>query len=101
MTAISTATREALDRAHALVQRDAALSDLVAALDPKRTQSLHTLAGHVLRMQETHARGLDRIEAGARPPRDGIEAALLILRRTGCPTSQRRLYDLLTDLLGN
>jgi hypothetical protein len=50
-------------------------------------------------MQETHARGLDRIEAGGRAPRDGIEGALLTLRRTGCPTSQRRLYDLLADLL--
>ena len=99
MTAISTASRAALQQAAAMVERDAALSDLVAVLDPGRTQSLHTLAGHVLRMQETHARGLDRIEAGGRAPRDAIEAALLTLRRTGCPTSQRRLYDLLTDLL--
>jgi hypothetical protein len=100
MTAISTQTTEALRQAAQLVERDQALSALVTALDPGRTQSLHTLAGHVLRMQETHARGLDRIEAGGRAPRDGIEGALLILRRTGCPTSQRRLYDLLTDLLG-
>ena len=101
MTAISTQTTEALRQAALLVERDRALAALVGVLDPGRTQSLHTLAGHVLRMQATHARGLDRVEAGGRPPRDGIEAALLTLRRTGCPTSQRRLYDLLTDLLGN
>ena len=101
MTAISSQAIEAQRLAADLMQRDLALGDLVAALDPGRTQSLHTLAGIIVRMQATHARGLDRVEAGARPPRDGIEAALLILRRTGCPTSQRRLYDLLSDLLGN
>ena len=98
MTAISSQTTEALRQAALLVERDRALAALVGVLDPDRTQSLHTLAGHVLRMQETHARGLDRIEAGGRAPRDAIEGALLTLRRTGCPTSQRRLYDLLSDL---
>jgi hypothetical protein len=100
MTAISTQTTEALRQAAQLVERDQALAALVNALDPGRTQSLHTLAGVVCRMLETHARGLDRIEAGGRAPRDGAEAALLILRRTGCPTSQRQLYRLLGDLLG-
>ena len=100
MTAISTATRAALQQAAAMVERDAALSDLVAALDPGRTQSLHTLAGVVCRMQETHATGVQRILAGARPPRDEIEVALVTLYRTSCPTSQRRLYGLLSDLLG-
>ena len=84
-----------------MVERDQALGDLVALLDPDRSQSLHTLAGILVRMLETHARGLDRIEAGGRVPRDGIEAALLTLRRVGCPTSQRRMYDLLQDLLGD
>jgi hypothetical protein len=99
MTAISTATHAALQQAAAMVERDAALSALVGALDPKRTQSLYTLAGHILRMRATHARGLDRIEAGGRTPRDVTEAALLTLRRTGHPTSQKRLYELLADLL--
>ena len=101
MTAISSQTTEALRQAHALVERDQALGALVAALDPGRTQSLHTLAGVVCRMQETHATGVQRILAGARPPRDEIEVALAVLVRTGCPTSQRRLYGLLSDLLGN
>jgi hypothetical protein len=100
MTAISTSTREALDRAHALVQRDAALSDLVAVLDPKRAASLYSLAGTITRMIETHATGVQRVLAGARPPRDEIEAALVVLVRVGCPSSQRQLYRLLGDLLG-
>jgi len=100
VTAISTATREALDRAHALVQRDQALSDLVGVLDPARSESLWVMAGTITRMLETHATALNRIEAGGRLPRDGVEVALLTLRRTGCPTSQRRCYDLLQDLLG-
>jgi len=100
VTAISTATRAALQQAAAMVERDSALSDLVGLLDPQRLEGLFTLAGIVSRMLETHSTALDRIEAGGRPPRTGIEVALLTLRRTGCPTSQRHLYRLLGDLLG-
>jgi hypothetical protein len=100
MPNLSRQTLTALEAAQALTARDLALGELLAELDPGRTQALHTLAGVVCRMLETHARGLDRIEAGGRAPRDGIETALLTLRRTGCPTSQRQLYRLLTDLLG-
>ena len=100
MPSLSRQTLTALEAAQALTARDLALGALVAALDPGRTQSLHTLAGVVCRMLETHSTGLARILAGARPPRDGIEAALAVLVRTGCPTSQRRLYGLLSDLLG-
>jgi hypothetical protein len=98
MTAISTQTTEALRQAAQLVERDQALSALVNALDPGRSQSLHTLAGVVCRMLETHGNGLARVLAGGRPPRDEIEAALAVLVRTGCPTSQRRLYGLMSDL---
>ena len=100
MSAISSATRAALQQAAAMVERDAALSDLVAVLDPKRAASLYSLAGTITRMIETHATGVQRVLAGARPPRDEIEVALVTLYRTGCPTSQRRLYGLLSDLLG-
>ena len=100
MSAISSATRAALQQAAAMVERDAALSDLVAVLDPKRAASLYSLAGTITRMIETHATGVQRVLAGARPPRDEIEVALVTLYRTGCPTSQRQLYRLLGDLLG-
>ena len=100
MTAISTQAREALRQAHDLIERDAALSDLVAELDPAREQSLYTLAGVIVRMLMTNSTGLARVLAGARPPRDGIEAALAALVQTGCPTSQRHLYRLLGDLFG-
>ena len=100
MSAISSQTTEALRQAAQLVERDQALAALVGVLDPDRTQSLHGLAGVVCRMLETHSTGLARILAGARPPRDEIEVALVTLYRVGCPASQRQLYRLLGDLLG-
>jgi len=99
VSAISGATRAALQQAAAMVERDGALSDLVGLLDPRRELSLWMVAGMVARMLATHQVALDRIEAGHREPRTGIEVALLTLRRVGCPTSQRRLYDLMADLL--
>ena len=101
MTAISTQTTEALRQAALLVERDQALAALVGVLDPERSMSLWALAGTITRMQTTHAVAINRIEAGARPVRDDIEAALLTLRRTGCPSSQRRCFALLQDLLGD
>lgn len=59
MTAISTATRAALQQAAAMVERDAAQSDLVALLDPRRDQTLHTLAGTITRMIQTHQTGVE------------------------------------------
>jgi len=100
VTAISTQTTEALRQAAQLVERDRALSELIGLLDPAREVSLWTTAGTITRMMQTHAVALDRIEAGSREPRTDIERALLTLRRTGCPTSQRRCFDLLADLLG-
>ena len=99
MTAISSQTTEALRQAAQLVERDRALAALVGVLDPKRAASLYSLAGTITRMMQTHDVGVQRVLAAGRPPRDEIEVALVTLYRTGCPTSQRRLYDLLTDLL--
>jgi hypothetical protein len=98
MTAISSQAIEAQRLAADLMQRDLALGDLVSVLDPGRTQALHGLAGTITRMMQTHATGVQRVLAGGRPPRDEIEAALVVLVRVGCPSSQRRLFDLLTDL---
>ena len=100
MPNLSRQTLNALEAAQALTARDLALGDLIAELDPQRDQALFTLAGVIVRMLSTHATALNRIEAGARPARTDIERSLLTLRQTGCPTSQRRCYDLLQDLLG-
>jgi hypothetical protein len=101
VTAISTQTIEAQRLAADLMQRDLALGELVGTLDPERSMSLWALAGVITRALHTHATGLARIEAGGRLPQNEIERTLLVLRHTACPTSQRRCYQLLQDLLGD
>jgi hypothetical protein len=100
VTAISTATRAALQQAAAMVERDAALSDLVAVLDPKRAASLYSLAGTITRMIETHATGVQR-DPRWRTTTTGRDRGGTGRAGAGrLPVvSQRQLYRLLGDLL--
>lgn len=100
LAAVSRQTIDALRHAERLAERDRALLELVGMLDPAGTRRPWEVAGELAGML---ARFVDtpykRIVSGARPPRGGVEPLLLSLVEGGCPTSQRRVYGLLAELV--
>jgi hypothetical protein len=97
---LSTQARQAQRQAEALVARDRALLELATMLSPHGTRGPWELAGEIAgllrRFMDTPYR---RILSGARPARGDVEPLLLSLVQGGCPTSQRRICDLLRELL--
>ena len=97
---ISTQARAAQRTAALLVARDAALLELATMLDPHGVRVPWQIAGEIAgllrRFMDTPYR---RIVSGARAPRGDIEVALLRLAEGACPTSQRRICDLLRELV--
>ena len=96
---VSEQTRQAVAQAEALLARDGALAQLVAAMDPGERLSTwaraQTIAARLSRFEGT---AWPRIRAGYREPRDGAEEALCALCVADCPRSPRRLWGLLVDL---
>ena len=96
---LSAQTHAALRRAVDLIERDEALHRLVDLLDPHGMRSPHALAVDIAKrlndFRETRghlgARGLEQ-------PSGSLEAELLRLCASGCPSEKRRLGDTLRDL---
>lgn len=100
LAALSSQTRAAMRQAEALAERDAAALELVAMLDPHRTRAAWHVAGELAALLKRFSgEPLRRIQAGYRGPRGDVEPLLLALVQGGCPTSQRRICDLLRELL--
>ena len=96
---ISEQTRAAVAQAEALLARDAALAQLVAAIDPEDRASTWNRAQNIAaRLGRFEATAWPRIRAGHRQPRDTIEEALRALCVADTPRSPRRLWGLLVDL---
>jgi hypothetical protein len=100
LAALSSQARAAQRQAEALAERDRALLDLVAVLDPHGTRVAWQVAGEVAgllrRFMDTPYR---RIVSGHRGPRGDIEPLLLSLVEGACPTSQKRIHALLRELV--
>jgi hypothetical protein len=97
---LSTQARRAQRAAALLVARDLALQSLVELLDPGRTRSSWQVAGEVAQLLSRFTgEPYRRIRSGARAPRGAIEPLLLRLAEGGTPTSQRRVYGLLAQLV--
>ena len=96
---VSDQTRAAVAQAEALLARDAALAQLVAALDPSDRASTWNRAQNIAaRLKRFETTTWPRIRAGHRQPRDTTEEALLALCVADTPRSPRRLWGLLVDL---
>ena len=96
---VSDQTRAAVAQAEALLARDAALAQLVAAIDPSDQASTWNRARTIAaRLGRFEATAWPRIRAGHRQPRDTIEEALRALCVADTPRSPRRLWSLLVDL---
>jgi len=99
MHPLSEQTRTALEQAHALLRRDAALAQLVAAMDPGDRLSTWARAQAIAaRLARFEATAWPRIRAGYREPRDAAEESLAALCVADTPRSARRLWGLLVDL---
>ena len=86
-------------QAEALLARDAALAQLVAAIDPEDRAATWTRARTIAaRRGRFEATAWARIRAGHRQPRDTLEEALCALCLADTPRSARRLWGLLVDL---
>jgi hypothetical protein len=97
--ALSSQARAAQRQAALLAERDRALLDLVAMLDPHGTRVAWQVAGEIAGLlRRFSGEPLRRIQAGHRSPRGDIEPLLLSLVEGGTPTSQRRVYGLLAEL---
>jgi hypothetical protein len=96
---VSEQTRAAVAQAEALLRRDAALAQLVAAMDPEDRASTWNRARTIAaRLGRFEATAWPRIRAGHRQPRDSTEEALCALCLADTPRSPRRLWGLLVDL---
>ena len=96
---LTTQAAAAIKQAGCLVERDQAMASLAGLLDPGKTLSTWTLAGRVAdRLRLFLSTAHDRIAAGHREPHNELERALMAVCVADCPTSQRRLFDLLAEL---
>lgn len=90
---------EAIQAANRLVHRDIALQNLRYLLDPEARLSTWGFAGVISdRLRHFQATAWPHIAKGYREPRGALEAALLLLCKSDCPASQRRLFPILADL---
>ena len=99
MPRITIQTAEAMRAAQGLLARDEALAQVVDLLDPTGNRSAWAVAGDIQNARLRLARALPRIVAGARDP-SPLEAALMVAEQAGLPESRRRVWDLITELLG-
>lgn len=89
---LSEQTIAAIRTAELLTQRDLALHKISKLLNPSGNLSTWAYAGRV-------SEALCRYRATShREPRNNLEAGLAAVCEADCPTSQRRLFDLLVDL---
>lgn len=96
---LSSQTEQARRRADLLEQRDQALTALAELLDPDRALSCWSLAGVLSgRLRRFRSAAYHRIVQGGREPYSPAEAALAACCAASCPTSQRKLFDLLAEL---
>ena len=96
---LTAGTLQQIELADALVRRDLALVRLVTLLDPGNRLSTNGRAGAVSdRLRSFLDRAWPCIEAGDRQAHNPVESAMADLCRAGCPTSARRLFDLLAEL---
>ena len=96
---LSDQTHAAIEAAVALIDRDQTLADLRDLLDPAGRLSTWGLAGELSeRLSRFQATAWPRIRGGHREPQGALEAGLSALCAAGCPSSQRRLFDLLAEL---
>ena len=90
-------TAERLHLAILAADRDLAIREAAALLDPTRRFSIWATAGALAaRLDRFEATAWPRIRNGHRQPRDDLESALArILACPTCPRSQRRLTEAL------
>ena len=96
---LTAGTRNQIALAHKMLARDLALIRLVDLVDPAGNLSTNGRAGAVSdRLRSFLDRAWPCIEAGDRQAHNPVESAMADLCRAGCPTSARRLFDLLAEL---
>jgi len=96
---LTTGTRNQIELANLLIARDRALAELVGLVDPAGSMSTNARAEAIAaRMRPFLDRAWPRIHSGCRSPRGPLEAALCDLAKANCPTSQRRIFDLLAEI---
>lgn len=96
---LSDQAADAIQNANRLVNRDRALVMLADLLNPSRDWSTWRLAGEISGHQRRfRSTAWPRIQTGHREPQNALETALMHCCAGDCPSSQRRVFDLLVDL---